>query len=129
VRPYAAKTAGTPLHFEYEMASGAFSYSWIVGSEARETEVFVPERLVRARRIVVEGLRVDEGDTYTYDVARQTLFVLPAAVGGSARRTVCVRVRFDPPVGGEAPNGFWSDFARPVVGVVILAALASYYLR
>ena len=132
MRPYAAKTAGTPLHFEYEMATGAFAYSWITGgatgTEARETEIFVPESLVRSRRLIVEGLRLDQGDTYTYDVVRQTLFVLPAAQEGS--RTVCVQVRFDPPVGGNAPNDFWSDFGRPVgaVGVVLLALVAYYLL-
>ena len=130
VRPYAAKTAGIPLHFEYEMATGAFTYSWTTGgaTEARETEIFVPESLVRSRRLIVEGLSPEEGDTYTYDVVRQTLFVLPAAQEGS--RTVCVQVRFDPPVGGQAPNDLWSDFGRPVgaVGVVLLALVAYYLL-
>ncbi|KAF8266909.1 cytoplasmic protein [Lactarius quietus] len=100
VRPYPAKTAGTPLHFEYEMATGAFAYSWATttpeeccsGCEARETEIFVPEGLVFGRRMVVEGLE-EEGDTFVYDAMRQTLFVLPALTGEA--RSVSVRVRFD----------------------------------
>jgi hypothetical protein len=139
VRPYAAKTAGTPQHFDYEMATGAFRYSWTVPpqhpGEARETEIFVPERLARGRRLVVEGLRTEEdGDTWTYDVARQTLFVLVPATQTQTQsermRTRTLRVRFDPPVGGEVPNDAWSDFARPVgaVGVVILALVAYYLL-
>jgi Glycoside hydrolase family 5 C-terminal domain len=165
VRPYAAKTAGVPLKFEYEMATGAFQYSWAVplsgsspgsGDEgttdrqqqqqhvggpnvhtpplaghpqllARETEIFVPAQLAQGRRLIVEGLR--EGDMYTYDAARQTLFVLPGAQssepGGSSHIHMHeVRVRFNPPVGGEPANDLWSDFARPV-GAVLVALLAS----
>lgn len=184
VRPYAAKTAGIPLKFDYEMATGAFSYSWAVpppppstspseeaaststligqpssnvndsGSSsvhappltghtpvfARETEIFVPAQLAHGRTLIVEGLR--EGDTYTYDVGRQTLFVLPGAqtltqTGGEAVGVQAhvvhheVRVRFDPPVGGELPNDFWSDFGAPVaaVSVVLLALIAYFFLE
>ena len=133
VRPYPAKTAGLPLKFEYEMATGAFSYSWCDGGEegvhARETEIFVPEQLARGRRLIVEGL--SDGDAYKYDAARQTLFVvLPAdADGVLVTRMVRLSVRFDPPVGGEMPNDFWSDFGRPVGAVsVVLLALVAYYL-
>ena len=182
VRPYAAKTAGIPLKFEYEMATGTFSYSWAVppstllstssgGEEAaststlvpqpssngndlelvsvlvppltghppllaRETEIFVPAQLARGRRLIVEGLR--EGDSYIYDVGRQTLFVLPGAqtqipTGGETEANVEVHVlhkvtvRFDPPVNGELPNDLWSDFGAPVAAVlVVLLALAAY---
>ncbi|KAH8977678.1 glycoside hydrolase superfamily [Lactarius akahatsu] len=161
VRPYAAKTAGVPLRFEYEPATGAFTYSWAVlptglGEEdresgvgglpsvhappltghapplARETEIFVPARLARGRRLIVDGL-VD-GDAYTYDAARQTLFVLPAAQSsddgsGARAQTRTVRVRFDPPVGGELPNDFRGDFGGAVGAVsVVLLALVAYYL-
>lgn len=175
VRPYAAKTAGVPLRFEYEMATGAFAYSWAVpvqppGEEeeapgsgrqqqqqqqqlpsvlappltghppllARETEIFVPARLARGRRLIVEGLA--DGDAHVYDAARQTLFILPApavapsgessAGSDGARGNVrTVRVRFDPPVGGELPNDLWSDFAGPVGAVsVVVLALVAYYL-
>lgn len=181
VRPYAAKTAGIPLKFEYEMATGTFSYSWAVpppapfptspGEEAaststlvrkpstsgndsgsanvlvptltghpallaRETEIFVPAQLTRGRRLIVEGLR--EGDTYTYDVGRQTLFVLPGVQTqvqlGSETEDVQapvqhkVRVRFDPPLTGELPNDLWTDFGAPVAAVlVVLLALIAYF--
>jgi len=101
---------------------------------ARETEIFIPEQLARGRRLIVEGLR--EGDTYTYDVGRQTLFVLPGAqtqLGGEqgyvqAHVVHNVTVRFDPPLRGEIPNDFWTDFAAPVTAVlVVLLALIAYF--
>ena len=93
----------------------------------------MPARLARGRRLIVEGLA--DTDAYAYDTARQTLFILPAAVQSSesaARaQTRTVRVRFDPPVGGELPNDVWSDFAGPVgaVSVVLLALVAYYFLE
>jgi hypothetical protein len=103
---------------------------------ARETEIFVPQQLARGRRLIVEGLR--EGDTYTYDVRRQTLFVLPGAqtqmqLGceqGNVQVHVVhnVTVRFDPPLKGEIPNDLWTDFAAPVTAVlVVLLALIAYF--
>jgi hypothetical protein len=65
---------------------------------------------VRGQRIVVEG-RLEYSDAYTYDVAQQTLFVLPAAHRGGTR-TVRACVRFHPPVGGEVPNDLWSRLAQ-----------------
>jgi hypothetical protein len=98
---------------------------------ARETEIFVPELLARGRRLIVEGLR--EGDTYTYDVRRQTLFVLPGTqtqmqLGGEQGNVVHnVTVRFDPPLKGEIPNDLWTDFAAPMTAVlVVLLALIVY---
>lgn len=49
----------------------------------------MPARLVRARRLVVEGLRLEDGDAYTYDVARQTLQVLPASGAGRGGTRTC----------------------------------------
>lgn len=103
---------------------------------AHETEIFVPEQLARGRRLIVEGLR--EGDTYTYDVGRQTLFVLPGAqtqmqLGveqGNVQTHVVhnVTVRFDPPLKGEIPNDLWTDFAAHVTAVlVVLLALIVYF--
>lgn len=167
VRPYAAKTAGVPLKFEYEMATGSFAYSWAVplsgpasgtGEEntaaqqqahangpsvhtppltghppllARETEIFVPAQLAHGRKLIVEDLR--DGDTYTHDAARQTLFVLPGVqigdLGNVQAHIHKVRVRFDPPVGGELPNDLWGDFVAHITAVlVVLFAFATYLL-
>jgi Glycoside hydrolase family 5 C-terminal domain len=160
-----------PLKFEYETATGAFTYAWAVplsspnsgsGDEsltnrqqqqqhiggpnvhtppltghpqllARETEIFVPAQLAQGRKLIVEGL--EEGDTYTYDAARQTLFILPAMQTGEPTGSAKVymhevRVRFDPPVGGEHPNDLWGDFAGPVgaVLVVLLAFIVYIFL-
>lgn len=103
---------------------------------ARETEIFVPEQLARGRRLIVEGL--GEDDTYTYDVGRQTLFVLPGAQAqmqlgceqGNVQAHVVhnLTVRFDPPLRGEIPNDLWTDFAAPVIAVlVVLLALIAYF--
>jgi hypothetical protein len=103
---------------------------------ARETEIFVPAQLTRGRRLIVEGLM--EGDTYTYDVGRQTLFVLPGVqtqvqLGGETEDVQAevrhkVRVRFDPPLTGELPNDLWTDFGAPVAAVlVVLLALIAYF--
>ena len=102
---------------------------------ARETEIFIPEQLARGRRLIVEGLR--EGDTYTYDVGRQTLFVLPGAqaqmqLGGGqgnvqAHLVHNVTVRFDPPLRGEIPNDLWTDFGAPMAAALVaLLALIAY---
>lgn len=103
---------------------------------ARETEIFVPEQLARGRRLIVEGLK--EGDTFTYDVARQTLFVLPEAqtqmqIDGEQEIVQThvvhnVTMRFDPPLRGEIPNDLWTDFAAPGTAVlVVLLALIAYF--
>ena len=164
VRPYAAKTAGIPLKFEYEMATGSFAYSWAVplsGSAsgedgtrmsehshgggprvhtpplishpplvARETEIFVPAQLAQGRKLIVEELGDD--DAYTYDAARQTLFILPGVQTGESGNGQVnvhkVRVRFEPPIGGELANDVWSDFGAPVAAVsVVLLALVVYF--
>ena len=99
---------------------------------ARETEIFVPSQLAQGRKLIVEGLR--DGDTYTYDMTRQTLFVLPAsqATGeqGNMRAHVHqVSVRFDPPAGGKLPNDFWGDFAVPISAVMaVILAVATYFI-
>ena len=96
----------------------------------------MPAQLAHGRRLIVEGLR--EGDTYTYDVGRQTLFVLPGAqtqvqLGGKTEDVQAqvlhkVRVRFDPPLSGELPNDLWTDFGAPAAAVlVVLLALVAYF--
>jgi hypothetical protein len=62
----------------------------------------VPERPVRGRRLIVDGLRLEHGDAYTLrrratDAVRAT----GAAAQPSGTRTVRDRVRLDPPVGGK----------------------------
>jgi hypothetical protein len=47
--------------------------------------------LTRDRRLVVEGFRLEDGDAWTYEVARQTLFALPAAHCGRHAHGTCVR--------------------------------------
>ncbi|KAI0260076.1 cytoplasmic protein [Gloeopeniophorella convolvens] len=153
VRPYAAKTAGIPLGFAYEMATGAFTYSWVVPHSspsdasavdpkqlgaptvhtppsaghapllARETEIFIPAQLAEGRKLIVDGLR--QGDQYKYDVERQTLFILPRAQGQEPGTKHHVNVRFFPPVGGVMPNDLWGDFSGTIS--VVIAALLAFF--
>ncbi|KAI0069139.1 glycoside hydrolase family 5 protein [Artomyces pyxidatus] len=142
VRPYPAKTAGIPLRFEYEMATGEFTYEWAVPftsaveeSEhdgapsvvhpplhghlplaARETEIFVPSMLTHGRKVVVRGLGPE--DKYLYDENRQTLFVLlDSLVPGMVHK---VTVSFGPPRVPLEVNDFWSDFG----GRIFTASIA-----
>ncbi|KAA1475251.1 glycoside hydrolase family 5 protein [Dentipellis sp. KUC8613] len=144
VRPYAAKTAGIPLEFTYEMTTGAFAYSWAEpkpegGTEgdkdkgegegegrvrARETEIFVPAQLTRGRRLVVRGLRA--GDTYAHDERRQTLFVLPEA-GAPPGAVHRVEVRVEPAEVLFVVNDFWTDFGMWILAVIMVLVGVGYY--
>jgi hypothetical protein len=57
---------------------------------ARETEVFLPEALAHGRKLIVDAPGLD----WTYDPARQTLFLVHT---GEGVQSLCVR--FDPPLG------------------------------
>lgn len=141
VRPYAAKTAGIPVRFEYEMTTGEFVYTWADpgwsellrpppgGQPAimvRETEIFLPARMTEGRVVVVRGL--DGGDRYVYDRRRQTLFVVTAP--GARPRVHEVRVSVEPGLGRRVfeVNGFWGDFGFGVWCVfgVVLAVMFGY---
>ena len=82
---------GWYIHFQYEMNTGAFTYTWVhstpnparqtrlKGKESvfqpprmghpaltsLETEIFLPSQLARGRRVIVKGL--DLGDKHRYD--------------------------------------------------------------
>jgi len=146
VRPYATKTAGVPLKFEYEMATGSSAYSRAVplSGPASETD---EENTAAQQQVHVSGPSVhtspltghpplparDLRDGDTYDAARQTFFVLPRVqignLGNVQAHVRKVRVRFDPPVGEELPNDLWGDFAALIAAVlVVLFAFATYLL-
>lgn len=154
VRPYAAKTAGIPVRFRYEMNSGEFEYEWSIPSDkplenpiqqdlasveqppifgghpaltSRETEIFIPSMLTEGRRVLVRGL--GEGDKWEYDKKRQTLFILTHDV--NPEKNYRVRVSFDPPLEPMFEvNDFWTDFGGHLVSVaIVLLALTSYYLK
>ncbi|KAJ7700479.1 glycoside hydrolase [Mycena rosella] len=147
VRPYAAKVAGVPIRFEYEMTTGAFEFEWAVPEDsadktasatiapplaghapltAFETELFVPASLTENRRLLVRGLGPE--DTYRYDARRQTLFVRPRDNAPGARHRI--RVAVDPPVEGAFEvNDAWGDFgARIVALLVVIVGMVVYYL-
>jgi hypothetical protein len=138
IRPYAAKTAGIPLKFQYEMTTGEFSFDWCNPEEsketvakasihpprgghpelkARETEIFVPHMLTAGRKLIVDGL-VD-GDEWHHDEKRQTLFIVKADT--TPGKTHRIEVKVDPPP--RAPfvvNDFWDDFGMVVTAVIVV---------
>ncbi|EIW79596.1 glycoside hydrolase family 5 protein [Coniophora puteana RWD-64-598 SS2] len=164
VRPYAAKTAGVPLRFSYEMNEGAFAYAWAVPAQvdddgdgagessdapaagkngsvgtppldghppikAWQTEIYVPAQLTHGRALRVEGLREAEGDRWTHDEARQTLFIVPGAARRCAGARMEVRVRVHPPIRPTfAVNGFWSDFGEMIwSGCVVFVGVFLFF--
>ncbi|KAF9477640.1 glycoside hydrolase [Pholiota conissans] len=141
VRPYAAKTAGIPLRFEYEMNTGSFTYEWASpipeGRDAgnsgspcvsdpplvlhhplisRETEIFIPAQLTHLRGIVVQGL--GKGDKWVHDEKRQTLFVVTQDASPGARHQIQVSI-VPPPKAVFVVNSIWTDY-----GVHLCSALA-----
>ncbi|PPQ71478.1 hypothetical protein CVT25_013388 [Psilocybe cyanescens] len=158
VRPYAAKTAGIPLSFEYEMNTGTFTYEWTnpaviaaddddaprSGSVSPSVSVSDPPRTLR-RPLISRETEIflpsmlahsreviveglQKGDKYLYDEKRQTLFIVTEDT--SAGRTHRVRVSVDPPLRPVFfVNGLWSDFAAHITSVVVvILALLGYWL-
>lgn len=122
VRPYPAKTAGIPVHFEYEMTTGKFSYEWAVPDEdqsspsflrSRETEIFVPSLITQGRKLFVRGL--GQQDRYFHDETRQTLFI----VTGETRTSHKVEVSVVPPL---RPLFIVNDIASDFGGAIMTVA-------
>ncbi len=137
VRPYPAKTAGIPLHFEYEMNTGSFAFEWanadssapVTKEEEKgkanrgvssppisghpvvgnwETEIFIPSMITDGRKVVVDGL--EPGDSYLHDEQRQTLFIVTG--NRSAGKKHKVEVSLNPPLRESFEiNDLWSDFS------------------
>jgi len=148
VRPYPAKTAGIPLSFEYEMNDGTFTFEWEGRStgagtpseksvtnpprrlqtplKSRETEIFVPSQLTHARKVMVQGLK--EGDRWTYDEKRQTLFVVTKDNDAGHKHRIIVSVD-PPPRPSFAVNDFWGDFGGRISALVfLLASILAYWI-
>jgi hypothetical protein len=154
VRPYAAKTAGIPLRFRYEMTTGEFEYEWSnptgSGSDreavsqdsasvelppiaahtelsSRETEIFVPSMITEGRKLIVRGL--DAADAWVYDKSRQTLFVLTDSATPGRRHHI--EVSLNPPLDAMFEvNDFWSDFGGHAISVAfVIFAFLIYCLN
>ncbi|PCH36934.1 glycoside hydrolase family 5 protein [Wolfiporia cocos MD-104 SS10] len=141
VRPYPARTAGIPLRFEYEMNSGAFTFSWTIPDPnaepvapttalvekpplaghpvltSKDTEIFLPSMLAHDRQVIVKGLR--ENDRYRYDEARQTLTITAAdLVPGAVHQ---IEVSLKPPIKAAFEvNSFWDDFGGHIIAILVL---------
>lgn len=91
---------------------------------ARETEIFVPLIMTHGRKLVVLGL--DAGDKYTYDKARQTLFIVTQ--DASSGRTHKIVVSVDPPLRPHFEvNTLWGDFGEAILsGLVVLMGLFTF---
>ncbi|KAE9405555.1 glycoside hydrolase family 5 protein [Gymnopus androsaceus JB14] len=142
VRPYPAKTAGIPLKFEYEVTTGSFVFKWrnpdtesTEGAatvekptrahpqiKALETEIFLPFMIAHGRNVVVSGL--DNDDSYAYDEARQTLFIV--ARNTQPGKVHEVQVSLVSPEGYRSReplfevNDFWSDYGIGLSVVLVL---------
>jgi hypothetical protein len=110
------------------MNTGTFIFEWRspeskenIVLTARETEIFVPSLLTYGRKLVVSGLSA--GDKYTYDEARQTLFIVPR--DGSSGRMHKIAVSVDPPLRPQFEvNTLWGDFGEVILsGLVVFVGL------
>ena len=99
---------------------------------SQETEIFIPSRLTRGRRVNVHGL--SEGDRWAYDERRQTLFVVIVDRTGGKRHRIEVDVR-PAPRAAFTLNDVWSDFGGQifatsiVVAAMLLVWLSSYWVH
>jgi Glycoside hydrolase family 5 C-terminal domain len=121
VRPYAAKVAGVPLRWAYELNSGQVEFEWQEPKgddlRCRETQVFFPAMLLTdGRTIQVDGL---DRETWRYDGARQTLFIVPPVTKSGTQGTKrSVVIRVDPPLEPLfMMTTHWQDFAKWYAGV------------
>jgi hypothetical protein len=149
VRPYAAKTAGIPIRFKYEMNTGEFTYQWVNPDisdspsngnpsisqpprsrnspiTARETEIFLPSLLTRDRKVVVHGL--GPKDTYLHDENRQTLFVLTH--DSSPGKNHVITVSLHPPLKPTFElNDFRGDFGPQIfAGCGLVFGLIAFWV-
>ncbi|TFK69843.1 glycoside hydrolase [Pluteus cervinus] len=145
VRPYAAKTAGIPLRFEYEPNTGSIVYEWSNPEEgtlaaelgdvdsnvtiskpplnghpkllSRETEIFLPSLIALSREIIVKGLGPE--DSYHYDEYRQTLFVVSKDTKpGKVHK---MEVSLNPPLSHLFEiNTFWSDHESKLMSALLM---------
>ncbi|KAF8518261.1 cytoplasmic protein [Hysterangium stoloniferum] len=128
VRPYPAKVAGVPLHWAYEFNTGSVEFEWqqldSEDTRCRETEVFYPSMLLSAgRKLVIDGL---PSEAWTYDVKRQTLFIVPPFAEGSCR----IMIHLDPPLEPLfVMTTHWQDFGiyYAALAVVLLALLVRLF--
>ena len=144
VRPYPAKTAGIPLRFEYEVNTGAFSFSWATPGGSADggvsvngaplaghpplrtnvTEIFVPAFLAHGSALGVRGLA--EGDSFAYDEGAQTLYVRTAEAPPGTVHSI--EVVLQPRLRAVFfVNDFWGDWGQTVLVVlgVVLALQSS----
>lgn len=148
VRPYAAKTAGIPLRFEYETNTGDFSYSWMIPHDddtaepgiaggpntstppraghpaltSSTTEIFLPSFIAHGSKLIVQGL--GKNDKSYYDESKQTLYI--TVEDNTPGKVYDISVVLSPrlrPV--FEVNDLWSDFGLHIAagGALILAIL------
>ncbi|KAI0089638.1 glycoside hydrolase family 5 protein [Irpex rosettiformis] len=147
VRPYAAKTAGIPLRFEYEVNTGDFSYSWMIPHDDKTgpgvaggpdtstpprtghpeltssvTEIFLPSYIAQGSKVVVQGL--GKSDTSFYDESRQTLYI--TVEDNTPSKVYDISVVLSPRLRAVFEvNDLWGDFGAHIAtgGTLIFAML------
>jgi hypothetical protein len=112
------------------MNTGMFTFEWRspeskdnIVLTARETEIFVPSLITHGRKLVVSGLGA--GDKYTYDEARQTLFIVTQDASSASGRMHKIVVSVNPPLRPHFEvNTFWGDFGETILsGLVVFVGL------
>jgi len=94
---------------------------------SRETELFVPHQLTMGRRLIVEGL--GDEDSWRYDSARQTLFVVTADNSTPGRKHRLEAYVDPPPRPLFIVNDFWGDYSGKVLTFsFVFFAILSYWL-
>jgi hypothetical protein len=83
---------------------------------AKETEIFVPSLLAHGRKMIVNGLDMD--DKYSYDEMRQTLYIVHHDHSADAVHTV--RVSFDPPLLKHQPDSVLFFCVTVVIAILCL---------
>ncbi|KAI0697370.1 glycoside hydrolase family 5 protein [Cytidiella melzeri] len=147
VRPYAAKTAGIPLRFEYEVNTGDFSYQWMIPRSSSTgggaaggpststppqtghppltssvTEIFLPSFIAHGSKVIVQGL--GKSDSFRYDESQQTLYVTVS--DNTPGKVHDISVVLSPRLRAVFElNDLWSDFGTHFLaaGVVMLAII------
>jgi len=143
VRPYAAKVAGIPLAFTYEMNTSSFFFAYSNPSNklgkpkvndpplvhppilACETEIFIPVRLSSGRNLkIVFGAK---GYEWRHDEERQTLFVVHQNMAPGAVHEI--NVWFDPPPEPRFPvdASILQDFAKLWTSLAVLLVAVIFY--
>ncbi|KZS86841.1 glycoside hydrolase family 5 protein [Sistotremastrum niveocremeum HHB9708] len=89
----------------------------LAGLRSRETEIFLPNSLVRNRKLIVKGIR---DELWTYKASTQTLYILNPPEEKGPGHIFKIEVAVDPPLReGWKMNSHWTDFGIWYISFVL----------